>query len=268
MRVVENEKKDLPSLEKCDLKNFLDEKYERFARPDFIFDDPISIPHRFSLREDIEISAFLTATIAWGNRKSIIASSNQMMKFLEDDPFRFVMDHSPGDLKKIKGAVHRTFNGTDLTFFVRALKNIYEHKGGLEKIFTDGFSGRDNSADSIGYFRKIFFSIPHPERTEKHISNPLAGSSAKRLNMFLRWMVRNDNRGVDFGIWKKIPAASLSIPLDVHTGNIARKIGLLTRAQNDWKAVRELDAELRILAPDDPVKYDYALFGLGAIEKF
>ncbi len=250
------------------MKEFLDEKVEKYNLPSFIEHDPISIPHRFTQKEDIEIAGFLAATIAWGNRKSIVTSSDRMMKLMDESPYDFVMNHTSSDLKRLKGFVHRTFNADDFTCFIHALRHIYVEKGGLEKVFTVLMKNQNNPQQAISSFKKIFFEIEHPARTEKHISNPIEGSAAKRINMYLRWMVRSDKRGVDFGIWKKIPASSLSIPLDVHTGNIARKLGILTRKQNDWKAVEELDSVLRTFDADDPVKYDFALFGLGALEKF
>lgn len=250
------------------LKTFLDEKVELYNSPNFIEADPISIPHRFSRKEDIEIAAFLAATIAWGNRKAIIKSADKMMKLLDESPFDFVMNHSAKDMARLKGFVHRTFNAEDLAHFIRSMRFIYTEKGGLEKVFANALKKQDNPQAAISSFKKIFFEIEHPLRTRKHVSDPMTGSSAKRINMFLRWMVRNDKRGVDFGLWKKIPTSVLSIPLDIHTGNIARKLGMLQRKQNDWKAVEELDAVIRSFDPEDPVKYDFALFGLGAIEKF
>jgi uncharacterized protein (TIGR02757 family) len=250
-----------------ELKEFLDIKVEQYNRPDFLSTDPIQIPHGFTKREDIEISGFLTATIAWGNRKSIIKNAGRMMELLEGSPFDFVMNHQPKDLEKLQGFVHRTFNGTDLMYFIRSLNNIYNRHGGLENTFA--LKGDINSMPmSISNFKKIFFELDHLSRTTKHVSDPQKGSAAKRINMFLRWMVRNDGNGVDFGIWDKISPSQLSCPLDVHSGNVARKLGLIRRRQNDGKALSELDADLRKLDPSDPVKYDFALFGLGVFEKF
>lgn len=250
-----------------ELKEFLDAKVEQYNRPDFLSTDPLQIPHGFSTKEDIEISGFLTATIAWGNRKSIINNAGRMMELLEGSPFDFVMNHQPKDLEKLQGFVHRTFNGTDLSYFILSLKNIYNRYGGLENIFA--LKGDINSMPmSISNFKKIFFELDHLSRTTKHVSDPQKGSAAKRINMFLRWMVRNDGNGVDFGIWDKISPSQLSCPLDVHSGNVARKLGLIRRRQNDGKALAELDADLRKLDPLDPVKYDFALFGLGVFEKF
>lgn len=251
-----------------DMKSFLDEKASSFNSRLFIELDPVSIPHRFSRKEDVEIAAFLAATIAWGNRKSIITNASRMMSLMDDDPYEFVMNHSFSDLKRMDGFVHRTFNADDFRQFIRSLRNIYLNHGGPEAVFTRNMLHQPDSCRAITEFRNVFFSGSFATRTKKHVSDPAAGSSAKRLNMFLRWMVRSDNHGVDFGIWKDISPSKLSIPLDVHTGNIARKLHLLQRAQNDQKAVRELDAVLRSFDPADPVKYDFALFGLGAIEKF
>ena len=250
-----------------ELKEFLDIKVDQYNLPNFLESDPIQIPHKFSTKEDIEISAFLTATIAWGNRKSIINNANKMMSLLDYAPLDFVQNHTDSDLDNLKDFVHRTYNGSDLSFFIRSLNNIYTNHKGLENVFATDVN-KDSVQNSISEFKKVFFEIPHPQRTTKHISDPLKGSAAKRINMFLRWMVRDASTGVDFGIWNKISPAQLSCPLDVHSGNVARKLMLLKRKQNDAKALAELDASLRKLDPLDPVKYDFALFGLGVFEKF
>lgn len=247
---------------KKELKAFLDEEVERYENPNFIELDPIRIPHSFSRKEDIEIAGFLSATISWGNRKSIIANAKKLMELMDNAPFNFVTAHSKRDLVRLNHFVHRTFNSQDVTFFIQSLKNIYIHHNGLEAAFIKGFDGENIQTALVG-FREIFFSQKHPERTEKHVSNPLTGSSAKRLNMFLRWMVRSNAKGVDFGIWKNIPTSVLMMPLDVHTGNVSRELHLLKRKQNDWKALEELMATLRSFDKNDPVKYDYALFGIG-----
>lgn len=250
-----------------ELKAFLDEKVELYNNPKFIESDPIQIPHLYSIKEDIEIAAFLTSTIAWGNRKIIINNAKKMMDWMGNSPYDFVLSHSDTHLERLESFVHRTFNGVDMVTFVKGLQHIYNIHGGLEKVFTS--HQQPNSMQvGISTFKKAFFEIEHQPRTQKHISDPLNNSAAKRLNMFLRWMVRNDNKGVDFGIWKTIPTAALSCPLDVHSGNIARKLGLLNRKQNDGKALSELDANLRLMDANDPVKYDFALFGLGVFEKF
>jgi len=250
-----------------ELKEFLDTKVIQYNNPDFIESDPIQIPHRFSLKEDIEISAFLTATIAWGNRKMIIKNANRMIDLMGNSPFDFILQHDEYQLDKFNNFVHRTFNAVDLKYFVKALQNIYRNHDGLETLFKKK-SQSHTLQISIHHFKKVFFEMDHPSRTEKHISDPLKGSAAKRINMFLRWMVRNDKTGVDFGIWKSLSPAQLSCPLDVHSGNVARKLGLIKRKQNDAKALLELDTNLRKLDAIDPVKYDFALFGLGVFEKF
>lgn len=249
------------------LKEFLDEKVTLYNNPNFIESDPIQIPHAFSSKEDIEIAGFLAATIAWGNRKMIIKSAQKLMDAMGNAPFDFVMHHTTTDLKRLDHFVHRTFNSLDAITFIQSLQNIYKNHNGLEAVFHK-FSEKHSMQKGISEFKKVFFEIPHASRTTKHISDPLNNSAAKRINMFLRWMVRNDNKGVDFGIWKSISPEALSCPLDVHSGNVARKLGLLTRKQNDAKALLELDTNLRILDIKDPVKYDFALFGLGVFEKF
>lgn len=253
-------------MKKQELFEFLEEKAKIFERKDFIEHDPISIPHQFSRKEDIEIIAFIVATISWGNRKSIITNGKRLVDIMGESPYDFVMNAgvsraSTASLKKIK-FVHRTFNDLDLQQFILSLKKIYE-KGGLE----NSFKGK-NVQERIIQFRNEFTSHFVESRTMKHVSDPAANSSAKRINMFLRWMVRSDRRKVDFGIWKSISPAELMLPLDVHTGNVGRKLGLLKREQNDWKAVEEITENLRQLDKKDPIKYDFALFGLGAVEKF
>ncbi|RPE00932.1 TIGR02757 family protein [Aureibaculum marinum] len=249
------------------LKEFLDIKVETYNNPKFIESDPIQIPHRYSTKEDIEIAGFLTATIAWGNRKMIINNANKMMELLDNSPYDFIINHKKKELKPLENFVHRTFNGSDFTYFIIALQHIYKNYGGLESIFLNHIKN-NSTQNAIHHLKKVFFELNHLPRTQKHISDPLKGSAAKRINMFLRWMVRDDNAGVDFGIWKSISSAVLSCPLDVHSGNVARKLELLTRKQNDAKALAELDTNLRKLDSKDPVKYDFALFGLGVFEKF
>lgn len=250
-----------------ELKDFLDEKVNEFNSPEFIATDPIQVPHQFCKKEDIEIAGFLTATIAWGNRMMINKNSQRLVELLDLDPYQFIMNHSEDELAKLDEFVHRTFNGIDLRFFVKSLKNIYQNHGGMEAIFNK-YQTKDSVQPAIHEFKKVFFEIEHESRTMKHVSDPQKGSSAKRINMWLRWMCRQDNKGVDFGIWKSISPSKLSCPLDVHSGRTAREFGLLKRKQNDAKSLFELDNNLRILDPNDPVKYDFALFGLGAIEKF
>lgn len=248
-------------------KEFLDSKVIEYNNPKFIESDPIQVPHQFSKKEDVEIAAFLTATIAWGNRKSIINNAHRMMDLLDQSPYDYVMNHQETDLQKLEGFVHRTFNSIDLITFISGLQHIYKKHDGLERVFKK-YEEEDSLQNSIHFFKKVFFEIEHLPRTQKHISDPLKNSAAKRINMFLRWMVRPSNTGVDFGIWKSLSPSQLSCPLDVHSGNVARKLGLLTRKQNDAKALQELDTSLRSLDPSDPVKYDFALFGLGVFEKF
>jgi len=250
-----------------ELKAFLNHKVALYNKPDFISTDPIQIPHLFIYKEDIEIAGFLAATIAWGNRKMIISNANKIMGLMGNSPYDFIMSHSNAQLDRFDTFVHRTFNSIDIVTFVKALQHIYKNHGGLESVFTT-HKTELGLQQAIHKFKKIFFETEHQQRTQKHVSDPLNGSAAKRINMFLRWMVRNDNAGVDFGLWKNISPALLSCPLDVHSGNAARRLGMLTRKQNDAKALAELDIQLRLLDADDPVKYDFALFGLGAFEKF
>ncbi len=254
-------------MKQTELKEFLDEKVALYNHPKFIESDPIQIPHQFSKKEDIEIAAFLTATISWGNRKMIIQNASKMMELLDNTPFDFVMNHQENDLKSFENFVHRTFNSIDFQQFIKSLKHIYQNYEGLENVLSISPTN-SNYQIAIHHFKQLFFEIPHSNRTGKHISDPMKNSAAKRINMFLRWMVRNDNCGVDFGIWKTHNPAKLSCPLDVHSGNVARKLGILKRTENDWKALTELDKKLRKLDKNDPVKYDFALFGLGVFEKF
>ena len=251
---------------KTELKEFLDEKVYKYNQKNFIDSDPIQVPHSFNKKEDIEISSFLTSIIAWGQRKTIINNSFKMMEALDYSPHDFILNASEKEINKLK-IIHRTFNEIDFRYFIRRLKIIYENHKGLESFFM-----RKQNTDNLHYnihdFKKFFFHHKHPKRTTKHISDPLKGSACKRINMFLRWMVRKDNIGVDFGIWKKISPSVLSCPLDIHTGNVGRKLGLIARKQNDIKAVIELDKNLKKMDPNDPVKYDYALFGLGVFEGF
>ena len=254
-------------MNKAELKDFLDAKVIQYNNPKFIESDPIQIPHEFNKKEDIEIAGFLTATISWGNRKSIINNANRLMELLDNSPYDFVMNHQETDLEKLQPFVHRTFNGKDCIQFIKSLQNIYSNHNGLEAVFAK-HAKQISLQDSISKFKTVFFEIEHLQRTQKHVSDPLKKSAAKRINMFLRWMVRNDNVGVVFGIWKSISPSLLSCPLDVHSGNVARKLGLLKRKQNDAKALLELDTALRKLDAKDPVKYDFALFGLGVFENF
>lgn len=254
-------------MKKQELKEFLDAKVVEYNHPQFIESDPIQILHQFSKKEDIEIAGFLTATISWGNRKSIITNANKMMVMLDHSPYDFINNHEKSDLNALESFVHRTFNGVDFIQFIKSLHHIYTHHDGLEGVFSK-HSEEFSTQKAIHQFKKHFFEIEHLRRTEKHVSDPLKNSAAKRINMFLRWMVRDDNNGVDFGIWKDLSPVQLSCPLDVHSGNVARSLGLLRRTQNDAKALNELDNALRTLDKNDPVKYDFALFGLGVFEGF
>ncbi|MFN3952089.1 MAG: TIGR02757 family protein [Thermaurantimonas sp.] len=248
------------------LKDYLDSKADYYESELFVGEDPISVPHRYTQRGDIEISALLTATISWGNRKSIIRSAQNMMRLMDDSPYDFICNHTDGDLISLKKFVHRTFKGEDALFFVKSLNKYYRAHSSLETIFLPK-SGEQDLMNSIVRFRSRILSLEPAGRSGKHIADPSAGSAAKRIHMFLRWMVRSSVRGVDFGIWRRISPSLLSCPLDVHTGTTARALGLLTRRQNDLKAVRELDSVLRRFDPSDPVRYDYALFGIGLEKK-
>ncbi len=246
------------------IKDLLDEKHLKYNNRSFIENDPISIPHLFTKKEDIEIAAFLAATIAWGNRKSIITNANKLMQWMDHAPHDFILNHSKKELKPFEKFVHRTFNGTDCIFFLSSLKNIYTNHKDLEAVFKNVIEKDDlNLKHNIVSFRNLFLETKHFSRSEKHISDPSKKSSAKRLCMFLRWMVRDDKKGVDFGIWKSISPKDLCLPLDVHTGNVSRTLGLLKRTQNDWQAVEEITEVLRQLDPNDPIKYDFSLFGIG-----
>ncbi|MFZ4399986.1 MAG: TIGR02757 family protein [Bacteroidales bacterium] len=250
-----------------EIKSFLDEKVIKYNSPSFIENDPISIPHRFELKEDIEIAGFLAATISWGNRKIIVRNGHRMIDMLGESPYDFVMSSDSNQVNRLEGFVHRTFNNEDYRFFIQALKNIYQVHNGIEAIFNK-YATNESLQPAIQHFKRIFFEQSLHNRAEKHISDPAKGSAAKKINMYLRWLVRNDKCGVDFGIWQNIKPSQLSCPLDVHSGNIARKLGLINRNQNDAKTVAELDNVLRIFDKNDPVKYDFALFGLGMNENF
>jgi uncharacterized protein (TIGR02757 family) len=250
------------------IQTFLDQKVTSFNHSSFIQTDPIQVPALFSTKENIEIAGFLAATLAWGQRPTIIRNALKLVELMNNNPIEFLL-HTPEDEWDVfLNFKHRTFNGTDCIYFLKSLRNIYQNHGGLEQVFTKGYLFEQTIYGALVYFRKVFFELDHEHRTEKHVSDVTKGAAAKRLNMFLRWMIRTDRTGVDFGIWKQIPASALMLPLDVHTGNVSRKLGLLTRTQNDWKAVEEITAKLREFDPEDPVKYDFALFGLGVFEKF
>lgn len=250
------------------LKEFLDEKAELYNHIDFIENDPIQIPHRFSLKQDIEIAGFLTATISWGTRKSIITDAEKILSWMGNSPYDFVLNFKETDMDFFNhNSVHRTFNKEDLNYFIRNLNRLYKNNESLESLFLVK-ENETNFYHSLDRFRTEFFKENEIHRSRKHVSSTYKNSSAKRLIMFLRWMVRQDNKGVDFGLWKNINQEHLSVPLDVHTGNISRKLNLIQRKQNDWKTVEELDLVLRNFDKNDPAKYDFALFGLGIDKEF
>lgn len=250
-------------LNNSDIKELLEELYLRFNNVDFIAEDPISIPHGYTSREDREIAGFMSATIAWGNRRAIVKSARRMMEYMDDSPSEFVLHASDGELRRLESYVHRTFNGLDFRDFVLSLRSICQRYGGVGELFESRFAESGSMADVFAFFRSEFFAVPHQPRCEKHLSSIAKGAACKRLCMYTRWMVRHDNHGVDFGLWSTIPSSALYMPLDVHSGNVARELGLLTRKQSDWKAVVELTTKLREFDAEDPVKYDFALFGAG-----
>ena len=244
------------------LRALLEENYHKYNTLSFIETDPIQIPHSFSKKENIEISAFLAATIAWGRRDMIIKNAKKMMQVLDNNPHDFIINASEKDFENIEPFVHRTFQHVDFVFFLKSLQNIYKNKGGLHSVFYEGYKNNKSIKDSIVNFRKEFFSIPHPNRTEKHVANVNKNSAAKRINLFLMWLIRRDNIGVHFGLWDDFSPADLMLPLDVHTAKMSRALELLSRSQNDWKAVAELTKNLQKFDPNDPTKYDFAIFGL------
>ncbi len=241
----------------------LESLHDRFNRTEFIEADPISIPHRYSSREDREVAGFLASTIAWGNRKAIVKSAHRMMTYMDDSPHDFVLHASDNELAHLEGYVHRTFNGFDLRDFVLCLRGIYSRHGGIGCFFEREYLEHGSVRLALSNFRREFFASEHQPRCEKHLSSIDKGAACKRVNMFIRWMVRRDSRGVDFGLWTEIPPSAIYMPLDVHSSNVARHLGVLTRRQNDWRAVEELTSRLKEFDPKDPVKYDFALFGAG-----
>lgn len=250
------------------LKSYLDSCVTKFNCPDFISADPISIPHRFTRLQDIEIMGFWVAILAWGRRKTIINKASELIDLMGGQPYDFILHHKEKDRKAFLNFKHRTFQTTDTLYFLEFLQQYYRKHSSLEDAFTLHLHPGDTTTENalIG-FRQLFFSLPDaPQRTQKHIASPARNSACKRLNMFLRWMVRQDDKGVDFGLWKKIKPAQLQMPLDVHVERVARRLGLIARKQRDWKTVVELTDRLRAFDPDDPVKYDFALFGIGVLE--
>ncbi len=252
-----------------DLKELLEEKYELFNQSGFIEDDPICIPHSYSKKEDIEITGFFAAVLAWGQRKTIINNCKRLLQWMDEDPHQFILHHSDEDLKPFENFCHRTFNGTDTLYFIHFLKHVYQNFQSLEEVFFLGMeSHHDTIENGLNGFRKEFKSLPEfPDRTGKHIASPDKKSACKRLNMYLRWMVRKDDRGVDFGIWNKIKPSQLVCPLDVHVEKVARRFGLIQRKQTDWQTALQLTDRLREFDSVDPVKYDFTLFGIGLEEK-
>ncbi len=250
------------------LGNFLEEQVQKNNRPDFIKDDPIQIPHRFTKRQDIEIMAFWAATLAWGQRKSIIKSANKLAELMDNAPYDFIKHHQETDRKRFVNFVHRTFQPTDALYFLAYLQQFYQKNDSLETAFLPDDAQNWSVKMMLTHFHRQFFALDYaPERTRKHVATPERGSACKRLCMFLRWVVRRDTEGVDFGLWQRITPANLMMPLDVHVERVARALGLLTRLRPDWEAVEELTANLRKFDPLDPVKYDFALFGLGIEQK-
>ena len=257
-------------MEEKNIREFLDRKVDQYNQPAFIFSDPICIPHEFCKKQDIEIAGLFAALFAWGNRRTIISKSRELMQLMDNAPHDFCLHHGKRELKILTGFRHRTFNATDLLYFVSFLKFHYSIQESLESAFTGwmGEHDEDTGAALNGFYR-YFFSLEYaPPRTHKHIAAPQKKSTCKRLNMFLRWMVRKDNRGVDFGLWEKISPAQLICPIDLHVARVAKRLGLISRKQTDWFAALELTAHLRKLDYSDPVKYDFALFGLGAVEHY
>ncbi len=251
------------------LKAFLDEKALEYEQKRFIESDPISIPHRFDQKEDIEIAAFLVASIAWGKREMIIKNGNRLMAMLDERPHQFLMESSRTEWQHINTFVHRTFNSKATLYFLNALKDIYQNHNGLEALFNTGYQHEQTIQSALLHFRNNFLLNDYDrEFASSHVANVAKNSACKRINMFLRWMVRDSKRGVDFGLWKNIPTSALMIPLDLHSGGVSRKLSLLSRKQDDWKSVLELTAKLRLMDANDPIKYDFALFGLGVFERF
>nr|MBI1229873.1 TIGR02757 family protein [Cytophagales bacterium] len=252
------------------IKEFLEEKVSLYNRPEFIPLDPISIPHRFTRLQDIEIAGFFAATLAWGQRKTIVQKCLELMAMMDNSPYDFILHHSEPDLKPLLKFKHRTFNDLDTLYFIQFFRTFYRHNESLEAAFTRGWTDQVDSMEKLlANFHHLFFSLPDaPLRTRKHVATPVRKSACKRINMFLRWMVRNDAHGVDFGIWKTIKPYQLICPCDLHVDRVGRRLGLIQRKQTDWQTAVELTQNLRLLDPEDPVKYDFALFGLGIVEHY
>jgi uncharacterized protein (TIGR02757 family) len=251
------------------LKEFLDAKVAIYNQPSFIEKDPICIPHSFTKKQDREIAGLFAAVLAWGNRTTIINNCRKLMAWMDNKPHDFILNHQDSDLKHFVRFAHRTFNATDLLYFISFLQYHYLRADSLEDAFVPAGSYRQETVeDALIHFHNYFFSIEHPDRTKKHIATPQRNSACKRLNMYLRWMVRHDKHGVDFGIWKKIKPGQLICPLDVHVARVAERLELLSNIKSNWNNAVHLTAQLRLLNPKDPAVYDYALFGLGIGERF
>lgn len=251
------------NIDRAELGELLERLHDKYNNPDFIEADPISVPHSFSSRDDREVAGFLASTIAWGNRKAIVKSAHRMMHYMDNSPAEFVREASDNELCRLQSYVHRTFNGQDFTDFVRSIRHIYERWGGIGCFFESRYAETRDMARVLSDFRREFFAVDHNPHCEKHLSSIDKGAACKRLNMYIRWFVRRDGRGVDFGLWKSIPMSELYLPLDVHTGNMGRALGLLSRRQSDWKATVEITESLRGFDREDPVRYDFSLFGAG-----
>ncbi len=251
------------------LRDQLEKKYDKYCDLEFIQNDPIQIPHRFDLMQDREIIGFWTAVLAWGQRVTIINKANLLVDFMDGAPYDFVCNYEAADLKRFADFKHRTFNYTDTLYFLHFFQQYYREQDSLEQAFAKHISAEDRDVEKalIGFHEQFFSYGDFPQRTKKHIATPARKSACKRINMFLRWMVRNDGRGVDFGDWKQIKMSQLVCPLDVHVERVGRHLGLIQRKQRDWLTAQELTANLRLLDPEDPVKYDYALFSMGVLEK-
>lgn len=251
------------NLSREELHELLEQLHDRYNRPEFIENDPISVPHSFSTRDDREVAGLFASTIAWGNRKAIVKSAHRMMQYMDNAPSDFVRNASERELALLGSYVHRTFNGQDFQDFVRGTRGLFERFGGIGHFVEDRYEATGSMAQVLSDFRREFFACDHNPHSEKHLSSIDKGAACKRLNMYFRWFVRRDERGVDFGEWRKVPMSALYLPLDVHTGNMGRALGLLRRKQSDWKATEEITASLRDFDADDPTRYDFSLFGAG-----
>ncbi len=249
------------------VRQILDDALKKYYHLSFVKDDPISIPHSYSSLQDIEITAFWTSILAWGQRKTIIHKSKELFRLMGDSPYDFILHHKEKDRQRFAGFKHRTFQYTDTLYFLDFLQRHYQTYDSLEEAFLNRGKFQDMKSSLSGFY-DYFFDAPYaPQRTKKHIANPAKKSKCKKLNMFLRWMVRKDKVGIDFGLWHRIPMSGLMIPLDVHVERMARRLGLLSRTQSDWEAVVELTNNLKLLSSHDPIKYDFALFNMGIYQE-